>query len=83
MQPNKQINSGKGRYKKTLGVRLSGSTSLTGHVSSPRRNGTSSPVRHLHPPLYIGPLSRDEVLVLYPDHDKMAMLLSTVWMMSA
>ena len=51
MPPNTPKIKEERRSKKTLGVRLSGSTSLTRRVNSPRRSGTSSSVRHLQPPL--------------------------------
>lgn len=36
---------------KTLGMRQSAVSSLTGHVGTVRQSGTSSPVRHLQPPM--------------------------------
>ena len=42
-------------------MRLSGSTSLTGRVSSPRRSGTFSPVRNLYPP-------HNTVMFRHPDY---------------
>ena len=61
MFPNTQNKTEKRRYEKSLGMRLSGSTSLTGRVSSPRRSGTFSPVRNLYPP-------HNTVMFRHPDY---------------
>ena len=39
------------RGAKTLGMRQSAVSSLTGYVGTVRQSGTSSPVRHLQPPM--------------------------------